>query len=205
MKISSENTRLFFLKNWWLFYTIFFFLIGLLIYSLFLNSKPQDINNRLFLLEKNINECCNKTTQTNDSIRVRENNGSFGCLSFTLLWDSTDDIDLHVIDAKKDHIYFKRYCKSYDNSFSSAGGQLDIDLNAEGIDTDRPVENVYFKCKPPIGNYMVRAHFFEKRSSTPVKLKLTIRQNGSIVEEINKQIQTQDEVIDLINYKYEQR
>ena len=131
-----------------------------------------------------------------------DNKGEFGCLSFTLIWNSTDDLDLDVIDAKNNHIWYKKYCKSQDNQFSSTGGQLDIDLNAEGIDTDQPVENVYFKCTPPNGIYSARVRAYEKREPNPVNIKLIVRKKGKIIKEISSTISQQNEMIELIKYNY---
>jgi uncharacterized protein YfaP (DUF2135 family) len=168
--------------------------------------SPNDWNNtndRIYTINKRLDYCCNVRNEAfNDSIRVIDNKGEFGCLSFTLIWNSTDDLDLDVIDAKSNHIWYKKYCKSQDNQFSSTGGQLDIDLNAEGVDTNQPVENIFFKCTPPKGVYVARVKAFEKREANPVNVKLIVRKKGKIVKEVSNTINQQNEMIELIRYNY---
>lgn len=203
MNINTQNIKSFFYKYWWLFYILFFLFLGLLIYVISLNYNGSDTYSRINSINKRFDDCCEaRNNIVNDSIRVINNEGEFGCLSFTLVWNSTDDLDLHVFDAKGNHIFFKKYCKSADNRFSSAGGQLDIDLNARGVDTDQPVENVYFKCTPPRGEYIVKIHAFEKRTPNPVNIKLIIRKNGRIIKEIPNVIKTNNEVVEIIKYQY---
>lgn len=203
MNLNTQNIKSFFYKYWWLYYLVFFFLLGLLIYAVLCRNNWSNTNDRINTINKRLDDCCNaRNAIVSDSIRVIDNKGEFGCLSFTLIWNSTDDLDLDVIDAKSNHIWYKKYCKSQDNQFSSAGGQLDIDLNAEGIDTDQPVENIYFKCTPPNGIYSARVKAFEKRETSPVNVKLIVRKKGKIVKEISKTISQQDEMIELIKYNY---
>lgn len=203
MNFKTQNIKSFFFKFWYLYYTLFFFLLGLLIYSISGYVNLVNTNDRIISINKRLDNCCNTRNKViNDSIRVVDNQGEFGCLSFTLVWNSTDDLDLDIIDAKENHIWYKKYCKRQDNQFSNTGGQLDIDMNARGIDTNQPVENIYFKCTPPNGNYIVRVIAFEKREQNPVDFKLTIRKKGAIVKEISSTINQQNELIKIINYKY---
>jgi len=203
MNGNIQNIKSFFYKYWWLYYLLFFFLLGLLVYAITSQNNWNNTSNRIAIINKKLDDCCTaRIAATNDSIRVIENNGEFGCMSFTLIWNSTDDLDLDVIDAKNNHIWYKKYCKSNDNKFSSTGGQLDIDLNAEHIDTNQPVENIYFKCTPPTGIYTARVKAFEKRDQNPVTVKLIIRNKGSIIKEISNTISQQNEMVELIKYNY---
>ena len=203
MNLKTQNIKSFFHKYWWLYYLLFFFLLGLLVYAITSQNNWKNTNNRIATINKKLDDCCaDRIAAANDSIRVVENNGEFGCLSFTLIWNSTDDLDLDVIDAKNNHIWYKKYCKSQDNKFSSTGGQLDIDLNAEHIDTSQPVENVYFKCTPPNGIYTARVNVFEKRDRNPVTVKLIIRKKGKIIKEVTNTISRQKELVELIKYNY---
>ena len=203
MNLQTNNIKSFFYQYWWLYYLLFFFLLGLLIYALLDKNNWSETNNRINIINQKLEDCCNaQNAIANDSIRVIDNNGEFGCLSFTLIWNSTDDLDLDVIDANNNHIWYKQYCKRQDNQFSSAGGQLDIDLNAQGIDTDQPVENVYFKCTPPTGIYSVRVNAFEKREANPVDVKLIVRKKGKIIKEISNSVSQQNQMIELLKYNY---
>ncbi|WP_353076892.1 hypothetical protein [Flavobacterium sp.] len=197
--------RNFFYKYWVLYYILFFLLLGLLIYALLWTPDLSRYTNTINDLNNELKDCKKVVPPTidNDSIRVINNDGEFGCLSYTLVWNSPDDLDLHVIDAKSSHIFYDKYCKSADNLFSSAGGQLDIDLNAGSVQAEQPVENVYFKCIPPKGNYIVKVHMFEKRTSNPVTFELIVRENGKIIKEVQGKLDTQKQLIEILNYKYD--
>ena len=197
--------RNFFYKYWILYYILFFLLLGLLIYALLWTPDLSRYTKTINDLNNELKDCKNSVPSPidNDSIRVINNDGEFGCLSFTLVWNSTDDLDLHVIDAKTSHIYYEKYCKSTDNQFSIAGGQLDIDLNAGEVQVEQPVENVYFKCTPPKGNYTVKVHVFKKRTPNPVTFELIVREKGKIIKEVPGTLNSQNELIEIINYKYD--
>lgn len=202
METNQQPINGFFHKYWWLFYLAFFFLLGLLIYSLMYDDHYNTTNERISALNRQLEDCGDRNIIQNDSIRVISNEGQFGCLSFTLVWNSTDDLDLHINDARDNNISYENYCKTCDNKFSNAGGQLDVDLNAGSIDTNQPLENVYFKCTPPAGVYTARIHMYKKRNNYPVNYKLFIRNNGSIVKEFAGSINLQDEVKEIIRYNY---
>jgi hypothetical protein len=211
MKRSTQNIRAFFYRHWWLYYLLFFLLLGVIIYILmslfYTNERIVDLNRRFDNCD-----CRNRVEEVaKDSIdqRVIDNEGEQGCLSFTLVWNTTDDIDLEVIDPYREKIWYEQYCKGTDGEFSPSGGQLDIDLNAEGEDgeeqrelTDRPVENIYFKCTPPKGIYTANAVFFKKRNNSPVEITLRVSKNGKVVETVNKTITFEKQNVALIRYDY---
>ncbi len=204
--MENQSVSNFFYRNWWLFYLVFFLLLGLLIYSFMYDNNGHSTRQTIAVLSKKLEDCENKNRVVeNDSIRVISNEGQFGCLSFTLIWDSVDDLDLHIKDARNNNIYYKNYCKSCDNKFSSAGGQLDVDLNAGGAKSNQPVENVYFRCTPPAGIYTAKVHYFEKRNNSPVNYKLFIRNNGRIEKELTGTLYEENEVVEIIRYNYNER
>jgi uncharacterized protein YfaP (DUF2135 family) len=166
------------------------------------NNYHEETNDRISALNRRLENCENRKLVENDSIRVISNEGQFGCLSFTLVWDSTDDLDLHVNDTRNNHIYFRNYCKSYDNKFTNTGGQLDVDLNAGNVNTNEPVENVFFRCNPPSGIYIARVNFYEKRNSYPVNYKLMIRKNGILVKEHQGFMSYEGEITEVIRFNY---
>ncbi len=201
--MENQSISNFFYRNWWLFYLAFFFLLGLLIYSFMYDNNVHSSRQTIAVLNKQLENCENRNRVVeNDSIRVISNDGQFGCLSFTLIWDSIDDLDLHINDARNNDISYKNYCRSCDNKFSSAGGQLDVDLNAGSVNTNQPVENVYFRCIPPTGLYTARVKLFEKRNNSPVNYKLLIRNNGRIERELTGTLYEEGQVIEIIRYNY---
>lgn len=201
MNLNSQNIKTFFYKYWWLYYTLYFFLIGLLVYAFYIDSKKVNIEQRISYLTKQLNDC-KRRKAVRDSIRVIDNKGKFGCLTFTLIWNNTDDLDILVIDANNNLISFDKYCKNKDNKFSSAGGQLDIDKNIEGRINNEPIENIFFNCTPPSGIYRSKIHVYNKRVARPTKYKLTIRKNGVVVKEIYKKLSKKNEWSEEIKYQY---
>ena len=201
MNLNSQNIKTFFYKYWWLYYTLFFFLIGLLVYAFYIDSKKVNIEQRISYLTKQLNDCKQRKA-VRDSIRVIDNSGKFGCLTFTLIWNNTDDLDILVVDANNNLIRFDKYCKTKDNKFTSAGGQLDIDKNVEGIINNEPVENIYFKCTPPDGIYRSKIHVYEKRDAMPTKFKLIIRKNGVVVKEVYNKLSKKNEWSEEIKFQY---
>jgi hypothetical protein len=208
--LSNQKVKDYFYRYYGLFYLLFFVLIGVIIWLL-LSGKPSSIlDARITKAEERLQNCdCNcldvvdtvPLTNGSDSSRVIKYNGQFGCLSFSLIWNSLDDLDLHVIDPSNAHIFFQQYCKSRDNAFTNAGGQLDIDMNAgENVRQD-PVENVYFKCTPPDGIYKVGVHAYRKVGNRPLSFEVQIRKDGELIQVLNGTVSKSNDFIDIINYK----
>jgi uncharacterized protein YfaP (DUF2135 family) len=85
--------------------------------------------------------------------------GCVGEITATLSWNSLDDIDLHLIEPDGTRIFFG-------NPRSRNGGELDVDMNAEGrTDQDHPIENICYQGTPPLGKYKILVHFFNKKTS----------------------------------------
>ena len=83
--------------------------------------------------------------------RVKEQGGMIeGCsIRASLLWNNHNDLDLHVITPDGEHI-------SYSRKQARCGGYLDVDMNAGGIRSMKPVENVRWKKGlAPAGRYRV--------------------------------------------------
>lgn len=99
--------------------------------------------------------------------------GQQGDLSFTLVWDSKVDLDLHVNCPSGQKIWFKKraICR----------GKLDVDANARPARaTTRPVENIFYEGPLP-GNYRVTVNYFSKRTpDRPQSFTLQIRDGDNV-------------------------
>jgi len=89
-----------------------------------------------------------------------------GDIQVSLTWNSTADIDLHVIEPDGNEIYFG-------NRTSASGGELDKDdVNGYGP------ENVFYNTAPPAGTYQVEVHHWS--GDLPTNYVVTLK-NGSSV------------------------
>lgn len=113
-----------------------------------------------------------------DSIkqRVKSAGGNVtGEVRCSLSWFNTDDLDLHMVEPKNNHIYFgnRRSIKT--------GGNLDVDMNNGNL-TTTPVENI---CYPKInkmvdGDYKLYVNQFAKRNSDNVGFEVEIEILGEV-------------------------
>lgn len=100
-----------------------------------------------------------------------------GKVTVSLLWNTNDDLDLHVTSPKGDTIY-------YSNKRGSSGGQLDVDRQVTEFVTN-PIENIYWD-NPPSGRYTVKVNVYTKRSNGSIPLKVRVLVNGeSTLYELN--------------------
>lgn len=88
--------------------------------------------------------------------RLQKAGAKAGTIEIALIWENTNDLDLHVIDPLGDRVWFS-------NKESRSGGELDVDRNAGCNNlTDRPVEHIVWTSdSPPTGTYEVCVHHFQ--------------------------------------------
>jgi uncharacterized protein YfaP (DUF2135 family) len=85
------------------------------------------------------------------SLKKEKLRGNFGELRINLRWNTRDDLDLHVVDPSRNHIYY-----SVKEAISKGSkGQLDVDANADSNTTLNPQENIFWQQDPPSGKYRV--------------------------------------------------
>ena len=92
----------------------------------------------------------------------------------TLIWNDTNDLDLHVFTPNGSHIYFG-------DKFGQ-GGELDVDRNVSG-ETREPVENVRWELgAAPRGEYQVAVNLFKYHTSShhSIPFKVEIVNDGHV-------------------------
>lgn len=96
-----------------------------------------------------------------------------GDIQVSLAWSNLNDIDLHVIGPAGERIYFG-------HRQSRCGGCLDVDMNAGGLQSIEPVENVYWpRNHAPAGKYRVFVHHFANRGGRdPTPFEVYVLANG---------------------------
>jgi hypothetical protein len=119
-----------------------------------------------------------------DSIaeRVKKAGGKVdgATLRVSLSWFNTDDLDLHIHEPPgrgaaglRDHIYFG-------SKHGWTGGELDVDMNAAGVLSREPVENVVWMKTISGGAYKVVVNNFRKRESVDVGFVVEVENNAKI-------------------------
>jgi hypothetical protein len=94
-----------------------------------------------------------------------------GDVQITLIWNTINDLDLHVTDPDGEFIYFGYPA-------SSSGGVLDVDANGGCTDniTPSPVENVFWPTgSAPTGTYVIEVHYYTNCPDAPLADSYTVR------------------------------
>ena len=101
--------------------------------------------------------------------RVREAGGKTGDVQASLEWHNYNDLDLHCIDPAGEEIYFG-------HKRSRSQGELDVDRNAGGRQTQSPIENIrWLEGTAPHGKYRVYVnHFNNHGESDPTAFHASI-------------------------------
>ena len=96
-------------------------------------------------------------------------------LRFSLAWYNFDDLDLHVVEPKGNHVFFANKVNRLGN------GILDVDMNAGGGRTRTPVENVAF-THPDDGVYRVFVNQYQKRETVDVGFTMELASDAGTVQ-----------------------
>jgi hypothetical protein len=103
-----------------------------------------------------------------------------GAIEIALIWNTTDDLDLHCIDPEGNRIYWPQ-----DRKKSPTGGWLDVDMNAKEPFVTNPVEHIRWKeGEYPKGEYKVYVHYFKNQEGNPSTTPFTValKANGIMKE-----------------------
>ena len=157
-----------------------------------IEKEQKDTEARINSVENQINtinseiDIIKKTSNT-------ESVGGRGSLKITLKWNTTDDLDLHVIDPAGQEIYFSQKERICQNVI----GRLDIDANAGTPYTTTPIENIYWEKTAPIGKYRVLVNLYTKRSgNSEIRFTVTVYpEKGESKIFVNKVIKQKETVL----------
>ena len=105
--------------------------------------------------------------------RLDREGAKSGDVQISLLWNNLNDLDLHVRCPSGDEIFY-RYVRS------RCGGELDVDMNAGGRMSNKPVENVYWPPGgAPTGKFVVMVnHFKNNGQRDPTKFRVAVKVDG---------------------------
>jgi len=102
-----------------------------------------------------------------------------GEIRVTLLWDSDDDVDLHVIEPSGERIW-------YQHRESLSGGNLDRDDNVAMCGSDPEpggVENVFWGTNAPTGTYTVEVYSYNDCAPASTNWTLQIFRGDTMIIE----------------------
>ncbi|UPY38943.1 hypothetical protein [Sediminicoccus sp. KRV36] len=120
-----------------------------------------------------------------DAERAREEGARTGRIQVILGWDDVNDLDLSIIcpDGQSRIFYGRR---------QACGGTLDVDRNAGGSPTNRPVENIVFERDPPPGTYRIVVTHYGTHAGGPrvSPWRVTLRREGRPDESFSGSVAT---------------
>ena len=176
-------------QYWWMNYILWAILIGLLFWliSIALNglnqcNEDKEINKLLQRIDRELENCCQcgvvvpeidslQEDPVIDSLREAYD-ACNGEVTVTLAWQTTDDLDLHLVEPDGTVVY-------YNNRRSSNGAELDIDMNNRDNTSGTPIENICYRSSAPTGKYQVIVHFFRRDTAEPEIPYTVYVRNGS--------------------------
>ena len=124
-----------------------------------------------------------------DAERARREGAQTGRVQVILGWDDVNDLDLSIICPDgQSSIFFGRT--------QACGGTLDVDRNAGGAPTNRPVENIVFERDPPPGTYRIVVTHYATHSGGPrvSAWRVTLRRAGRPEETFSGSVATGEAV-----------
>lgn len=117
-----------------------------------------------------------------------------GEITITLMWDSKDDLDLHVFTPDGSEIWH--------GNKSAQGGTLDIDANNAQNMKDHPIENVYFP-DPVSGEYWVYVYNYEDRTPGQSTNWIVRVQVGNEEEIFSGTVTEQEGTVEVLGFRYD--
>jgi hypothetical protein len=122
-----------------------------------LNKQNDDLRKKLKVVEEE--KLAMDSLQAEIIERRKREEGRVGKVTVSLIWNTTDDLDLAIEDPQGQNLWYKSENYSY--------GELDIDQNRGAENeplTQYPIENIILDNPIP-GRYYVKVNFYTKRSN----------------------------------------
>ena len=116
-----------------------------------------------------------------------------GDITISLIWDSYDDLDLHVFAPDGSEIYY--------SNPKACGGELDVDANANDERKADPVENIYFS-DPISGEYWVYVYNYTDRTegrATNYLVRITV---GGESQTFSGTIANEEDTAEILGFRY---
>merc|ERR1711939_1303402 len=103
--------------------------------------------------------------------RLQQAGAVVGAITCSLVWDNTDDLDLHCTGPTGSHIH-------WNDKKGKCGGHLDVDMNASDKHcTSCAVENIFWE-HPPNGRYRLWVENNTSRDDGPTPFSVRLTKGG---------------------------
>jgi hypothetical protein len=150
-----------------------------------LKILKDSIENELNILKEN--QYIIDSLQNEIENRRKREKGRIGEITVSLIWETSDDLDIAVEDPNGDWIYYEK------NENQHIQGKLDIDANRDVSEIlENPIENIYIN-KPIPGRYKVHINWYTNRTKQfEVSYYMQVK-NGENVIDFNRVVYENDQ------------
>ena len=177
-----------------------------------LQEEEQYLTDTLNEVEQESSELAHAVQQTQDEISViqetskTETLGGRGSLKINLKWNTTDDLDLHVIDPEDNSLLaLQIYFNEKEQVCNGVVGRLDVDANAFSPFTTTPQENICWEegKDAPIGNYKIKVVLYSKRSdAASIPFQVTVYPTLGETKVFPGFVKTEKQNVDIVEFEY---
>lgn len=101
--------------------------------------------------------------------RLSASGANRGVSGVSLIWNSTNDLDLSVNCGSKGTINFN-------NRLDCSGGRLDVDANSRyEVVTEVPIENIFWEKPVPSGDFEIKVNLYKRNEEGPSYDEFTVQ------------------------------
>ncbi|MDD4401076.1 MAG: chitobiase/beta-hexosaminidase C-terminal domain-containing protein [Desulfitobacteriaceae bacterium] len=147
-------------------------------------ARQTAIDNARQNLTVDVKKCKNSKITEIDRI-IASSGAKTGPVTVSLLWNTNDDLDLHVTSPRGDTVY-------HGNKTSLSDGKLDVDRQVNSFIT-KPLENIYWS-NPPKGTYKVEIIIYTKRSAGNIPCTIRVI-NGDNINFYNLDLHNRNTIV----------
>jgi len=155
------------------------------------------IRNKTALLRENESEDIANDIKRLQQLKEQELEGESGILRVNLSWNTTDDLDLHIVTPRGEVSYNN---KTVENEGVIAS--LDVDANAGNNLTSTPQENIVWDGIPS-GKHTIKVNFYSKNEKDEIHFTLSILSKFGDGRIYDKIIKNKGTTLTISEFEYE--
>ena len=157
-------------------------------------EKQRELRNATELQKSDIEHEINRLEQ----VRQTTLQGQSGKLRVNLAWNTTDDLDLHIV-TPNGKIGYNTPNKTLE--YQGIIGVLDVDKNASNDIASNPQENINFNGMP-IGLHKIYVNFYSQRERNDIPFTITIIPEEGEGRIFNKVVRGKGNSQDVATFEY---